>query len=111
LIGDNDFAAWISGESDEVRELIVEAQMPERRVVYEQETDGRVLPKRIGRKAPAHRLAVLEELNSFLNERLGLETNLLKAAGAIVVRADSQQARYILEHRLVKAIKPNRRLY
>ena len=109
-VPDADVAAWLSTNSQDARELIVEAQLPRRRVIVQKRADGRMAPVGIQSIAAEERAATLSQLYDFLSERLEVSPVLLKAAGAIAVRATSQQVRQFANHPLVKAIRPNRRL-
>ena len=88
----------------------MEAQLPRRRVIMQKRADGRRVPTGIQSTPAAERAAVLSQLYDFLSERLEVSPVVLKAAGAIAIRATSQQVRQFANHPLVKAIRPNRRL-
>src|SRR5437870_8708801 len=85
---DSDLAAWLEGEGDDLREMIVEAQVPPRTVRLGQGLSGRHLPKEILTEGNGDRAAVLRQLQDDLTGLLGGATNLLRAAGAIAVRAN-----------------------
>jgi hypothetical protein len=108
-VQDADTIAWLSADSNEARELIVEAKLPARKILM-QERGGRSVPAGIDAKASAERAAVLTELYDFLAEQVDIPPVLLKAAGAIAVRATGQQARQFANHPLIKSIRPNRKL-
>lgn len=95
-----------------MHELIVEARLPVRQVIIEKHADGRGSPRAIGVKSTAstQRTTALTELYAFLADRLDIPPVLLKAAGAVAVKATSSQVRQFAGHPLVKAIRPNRRL-
>jgi hypothetical protein len=107
---DSDLAAWLEGEGDETREMIVEAKLPARTVHLAQGAFGGHLPKEIRTEGDGDRAAVLRELQDDLNGLLGGTTSLLRAAGAIAVRANREQLLEIAKHPLVKAVRANRRL-
>ena len=107
---DADLVEWLARDSDNARELIVEARLPARKVTVQKGADGRVLPDGINGSATSDRTAVLAELHAYLADKLEVPPVLLKAAGAVAVKATSQQVRQFAEHPLVKAIRPNRRL-
>ena len=100
---------WVTadGESDEKRELIVEVCAPPRKVVFRKDRDRRV-PSQIVSEKPGAREENLETLDAFLSSELHLETNVLKSAGAIALRATNLEVRRFAEHPLVKAIRTNR---
>jgi hypothetical protein len=107
-----ELAAWLSIDSPEMRELIVEARLPARQAVIEKRSEGIGNPRTIGVKptTPDQRSKILAELYAFLADRLDVPPVLLKAAGAVAVKATSNQARQFVDHPLVKAIRPNRKL-
>ena len=109
-VQDADIIAWLSADSSDARELIVEARLPARKVIMQERTGGRSVPISMDAGASSERAAVLAELHAFLAEQLDVPPVLLKAAGAIAVRATSQQVRQFADHPLVKAIRPNRKL-
>jgi hypothetical protein len=109
-VKDAEIAEWLGRDSSDARELIVEAKLPVRKVTVQKRADGRVVPDEINGSAASDRAAVLAELHDFLSEKLDVPPVLLKAAGALAVRATSQQVRQFAEHPLVKSIRPNRRL-
>ncbi len=104
-------AAWLRDEGDDIREVIVEAHLPQRQILMRLGEKGRMVPDRmVSASPPAERVRLLEELNHFLAGQMHLTTTVLKAAGAIAVRASGEDVRHILEHPMVKAIRPNRKL-
>jgi hypothetical protein len=109
---DPDLAEWLDGEGDETREMIVEARMPARTVRLGPGTAERLLPREITSEGDGagDRAAVLRELQDDLNRLSGRATNLIRAAGAIVVRANREQLLQIARNPLVKAVRSNRRL-
>jgi hypothetical protein len=102
--------AWANGEGSDRRELIVEATLPRRTVSLEKSDSGRVLPREVKPGSTGSRATVLLQLQHDLNELLGTSTSVLRAAGAIAVRADRTQLRQIARHPLVRAVRPNRRM-
>ena len=108
-IKDPELIAWVAGDSDELRELIVEARLPERKVTFRNE-GGRPVPSGSQSESTVNRESVLAALDAFLTELLDHSTTVLKAAGAIAVKASSRQVRQFANHHWVKAIRPNRRL-
>ena len=108
-VKDRELLAWLAAESDDTQELIVEAAVPERKVSFTKRPGGRTAASGIDSGPAAEREAVLDELNEFLTRQLDSPTTVLKSAGAIAVRATSRQVRAFADHRLVKAIRPNRK--
>lgn len=109
-IDDPDLRDWLAGDSGEPRELIVEANVPLRKVAFGQRLAGRAVPSGIESGSADERAASLDELRALLADKLGLPANVLRSAGAVVVRATSQQVRQFADHPSVRAIRPNRRL-
>lgn len=110
-IQDAELERWLEDEtSPDVRELIVEAKVPQRTVRFSGGKPGRELVEVVNAGDPSEREVVLTELYGYLKELLGGSVNLLKSAGAIVVRANRQQLRTITQYPLVKAIRMNRKL-
>jgi hypothetical protein len=110
VVQDADTLAWLSADSNEARELIVEAKLPARKALIQERDGGRSVSMGMDAGASAERAAVLAELHAFLAEKLDTPPVLLKAAGAIAVRTTSQQVRQFADHPLVKTIRPNRKL-
>jgi hypothetical protein len=110
VMQDADTLAWLSADSNEARELIVEAKLPARKTLIQERDGRRSVPIGMDAGTSAERNAVLAELHAFLAKKLDTPPVLLKAAGAIAVRATSQQVRQFVDHPLVKAIRPNRKL-
>ena len=109
-VQDADLAQWLSLDRGDVRELIVEARLPDRKIILGRRADGHRVPAGIESIAPTERAAALAELHSFLTALLDVPPVLLKAAGAVAVRATSRQVRQFVRHPLVKTIRSNRRL-
>jgi hypothetical protein len=107
---DADLVVWFEGEDGGSRELIVEAKLSPRTVRLGQTNTERHSPKEILSEGGADRTTVLQELQNDLKGIVGDETNLLRAAGAVAVRANREQLLQILKHPLVKAVRANRRL-
>jgi hypothetical protein len=105
---DDDFARWLAVGGDDVREIIVEVQLPGRSVRMGRQPSRR--PKQVALDAAVgDRAAILQRLARELNEGLATPPVVLRAAGAIVMRTTGQKAQAMLAHPLVKAIHPNRR--
>jgi hypothetical protein len=107
---ESDLVAWSEGGGDDVRELIVEAKVPPRRVRLAEGNSQRQLPEAVVTSSEGDRELVLNRLHEDLSRLLDQPVTLLKSAGALVVQANREQLRAIIEHPLVKAVRPNRRL-
>ncbi len=107
-IRDVELTDWLARSSDEVRELIVVAAVPRRRVSLLRGAGGRMLPTDVA--SSGSRTEVLEELGSYLKDLLKTSPTLLKAAGALAVRASGRQAQELLGHPLVRSLKLSRKL-
>lgn len=108
---DPSLSTWLSDGANDIREVIVEAHLPSRHILMRRGESGRMVPDQLFFKANSKdRLYSLNELNEFLAGQMRLTTTVLKAAGAIVVRASGADMRRIFTHPLVKAIRPNRKL-
>ena len=107
---DAELRAWLEAATDEVRDVIVEAALPPRRVVFQQRPGAGASPKSIDSANDPDRESLLDELDYQLREIVGVEkTRVLKAAGAIVARATAKEIQAIAKQPLVKAIRTNRR--
>jgi len=106
---DADLVTWLSEEGDDLRELIIEAKVPRRTVNLVSPPSKYLLPEEIKGNS-SDRTRALEGLQSYLSELLGTSTNLLRSAGAVVVRANREQLRQIIRHPLVRSVHSNRRL-
>ena len=103
--------AWLETATDEVCDVIAEAALPKRRVMFQQRRGESPSPTSIQSGDEVDREALLDELERALREIDGVEkTHVLKAAGAIVVRATAPAVQAIAKHPLVKAIRLNRRI-
>ena len=109
-VQDADLITWLAADSSDTRELIVEARLPSRKVTIQKHANGRAVPTGIDTATASERTAALAELPAFLSKILDTPPVLLKTAGAIAVRATSQQVRQFADHPLVKAIRLNRKL-
>jgi len=107
---DPDLAAWVREDSPEEMELIVEARLPERKVGFREDAKLGPRPREVLASDPGNRVETLKLLDAVLREKLRRPTTLLKAAGAIVVRATSAEVRALADHPLIKSIRLNRRL-
>ena len=110
-VKDAELRAWMETTTDELRDVIVEAALPPRRVVFQHRSAGGASPKSIDSADEQNRESLLEELDQHLREIVGVEkTRVLKTAGAIVVRATAEEIHAIAKQPLVKAIRTSRRL-
>lgn len=108
---DTELRGWLESATDEVRDVIVEATLPPRRVAFRPDAGATPLPASIDAGNEPDRELMLEELSTQLRNVAGVEkTRVLKSAGAIVVRATAAQIRTIAQQPSVKAIRPNRRI-
>lgn len=110
MVNDTDLRNWMETEGEAVRELIVEVKLPRRKVSVVPGVPGEAAVVKVKSAAGTKREKVLAELASFAAEMLDEPPNALKAAGALALRATAKQARALAQHRLVKAIRPNRHL-
>jgi hypothetical protein len=104
-----DLVGWMNQDSGEVRDLIVEARLPTRKVRFQGPLPLRPTASGVEGGGP-ERVATLEHLRSYVSDVLRIPTSVLQAAGALVISANSRQVRELATHELVKAIRPNRRL-
>jgi hypothetical protein len=107
---DAELRGWLEATTDEVRDVIVEASLPPRRVVFQRRLGAAPIPKSIDAGDDSDRESLLHELDHQLRDIVGAEkTHVLKAAGAIVVQATADELRAIAKQPMVKAIRANRR--
>lgn len=99
---DEELRAWLATASeDDERDVIVEAVLPRTGAA----------PKSIKSVSTPYRDLILVDLESELWPVKGVtKIRILKAAGAIVVRASAKGIQTIAEHPIVKAIRSNRDL-
>ena len=107
---DADLAEWLAIDSDDTRELIVEAIVPRRTVQLSSGTSRPTIPTRVESDKGEDRAHILEELHDYLKDQLNGHANLLHVAGAVAVRANQNQLRQIMRHPRVKAVRQNRKL-
>ncbi|HBL26745.1 MAG TPA: hypothetical protein DD490_07920 [Acidobacteria bacterium] len=110
-IRDPELADWLLQESGEVREVLVDADLPRRTVTLDGTGGGR--PRATGLHDAAGsggRQEILRRLRALLEPFLDTPPVVLEAAGAVAVRATGRQVRGFVDHPLVKAVRPNRRL-
>jgi hypothetical protein len=104
-----DLIEWLASDSEEEREVIIEARLPRRTLPPKQRSTGVSSTPRKSATAQ-ERAEVLAELDSFLARQLSSPRVMLRAAGAIALRTTGRQAHRLLGHPLIKAIRFNRRL-
>ncbi len=99
---------WLAADADGPLELIVEVAIPATQVAFRKIGAGRLAPSQTVGESAASRDQMLGQVRTFLLDLLGSRPTVLKAAGALVVRATPGQARQILDHPLVSTVRPNR---
>lgn len=105
---DPDLAEWLLEKNDYPKELIVKARISINKVSMKKTTFGFSIPHSIESTETSNKENILRELFSFLKNILDYSPILLKASGAIVVKANNKQILKVLEHPLVKRISFNR---
>jgi hypothetical protein len=106
---DPELADWLSRESGDVREILVDAVLPRRNVRFEG-VGHRSRPARIEETSSGTgRKEILGQLRRLLETFLDSPPVILEAAGALAVRATSRQVRDFVGHPLVKSVRLNRR--
>lgn len=103
-------AEWLERSEADERELIVEADLPRRRVRLGRSAGGPGVVLKGIEGAPVSRQAILDELGAFAAGLLEQPPTVLRSAGALAVRVTPAEARQLAEHPLVRAIRPNRAL-
>jgi hypothetical protein len=110
-IADEELAHWLAGHGRERRELIVEAAVPTRQAAFDTGPRGRPRPQSVtSSEIGLSRADVLQELGAHLRKVLGSPPVELASAGAFAIEANRQEILRLLEHPLIKALRPNRRL-
>jgi|GraSoiStandDraft_5_1057265.scaffolds.fasta_scaffold26703_3 hypothetical protein len=106
---DPELADWLSRESGEAREILVDAVLPRRNVTFEK-AGSRPRATRIEEAAKGGgRKEALGQLRRLLETLLDNPPVVLEAAGALAIRATSRQVRNFVDHPLVKSVRLNRR--
>ena len=105
-----ELVAWLQSESTDARELIVQVQTPPRQVTMKRHPSGRVQPGQVQENDARKRQKAIDDLATVLNSLVDTPPVVLRTSGAVVVKATSDQVRRFVDHRLVKAIYPNRSL-
>ncbi|MFN0105077.1 MAG: hypothetical protein ACKV2U_23705 [Bryobacteraceae bacterium] len=102
--------ATITKPAERVDEWIVEARLPARQIEFEQtRPPGRTTPIRVTNTDPEARESKLRELFEFLESILEVKPVLLRAAGAVSIKASPSEMVRITNHPLVRRVEPNRR--
>jgi hypothetical protein len=102
---------WLLEDRGEDREILVDVVLPHREVRFSPNADGCLRPRDIREGSDyADRKEVLKKLGRVLARLLDTPPVVLETAGALIVRANSEQVRQFVSHPLVKAVRPNRRL-
>ena len=110
-IADEELSRWLAEGGQERRELIVEAAVPARRAAFDTGPRGRPRPQSITSSGIGlSRADVLEKLGTYLRNVLDSPPVELASAGAFAIEASRQEVLHLLEHPLVKALRPNRKL-
>ena len=110
LIPDKKLRAKLMEASETVHNLIVEANLPKRTFEF-QDRKSKTLTASKPKPGAGDRDAILEKLATKLRKIAGKENaNLLKTAGAIVIRVNAEQLKHVLQVDDVKAIRQNRKL-
>ena len=109
-ITDPDLAEWARKDSDETREIIIQAKLPARRVSASSDLRGRHRLTGFETAGSSSRRALLQELGSELAALTGEEPTMLRAAGAVALRATGRQVHQLLDHPLIRRISSNRQL-
>jgi len=111
-IKDPDLVLWVAEEGGDVREILVDAVLPDRKVSFDRAPDGRLRPKDLQEATDLPgRQETLKKLRALLARLVDTPPVVLEAAGALAVRASSRQVRQFVDHPLVKSVRPNRRLH
>ena len=109
-VQDKELIEWLRSGKEEERELIVQAKTPQRNVAVTRRADGRTLFLPGEGTEPAAREEAIIKLTKALEQLVEESPVILKSAGAVIVRATRLQALSFVDHPLVKAIYPNRRV-
>jgi len=110
VVQDPGLREWLNADRGGPQEVIVELNLPPRKSAVVQDTRGRWTPRLEGPDHAAERDQALAELSAFAAQLLKQSPITLRAAQALAVTATPEQVRELAAHRLVKAIRPNRRL-
>ena len=109
-INDQELMAWLQSDAAEARELIVQVQTPPRQITMKRHPGGRVQPEQVQDNNIQARQKAIDDLTKVLDALVDTPPVVLQAAAAVVVKVTSEQVLSFIDHRLVKAIYPNRSL-
>lgn len=109
-IRDPELVRWLSQESGDLREILVDAVLPGRTVTF-REVSGRRRAADLATSAGTGRREALRQLRALLEPFLDTPPVILEAAGALAIRANSRQVRDLVHLPLVKSVRPNRRIH
>ncbi len=107
-IKDQELIEWLQSDAAEARELIVQVQTPLRQITMKRHPGGRVQPEQVQDNNIQARQKAIDDLAKVLDELVDTPPVVLQAAAAVAVKATSEQVLSFIDHRLVKAIYPNR---
>ena len=108
---DKNLVTWFQEDSGELRELIVEVNSLPPQFNIERGLNGGLWPTtKLGVDENEDLEASLTNLNAQLLSIVSGTTTILHAAGAIALRATSQQVKGFIDNPLVKAMYANREL-
>ncbi len=107
---DQELAEWVCSRGDEKRELIVQANIPNRKVKLSRHGKRHSFPEQVQGCSAGTREEAIANLAKTLAEFVDEPPVILKSAGVVIVKATGRQAQSFAGHPLVKAIYPNRRL-
>lgn len=108
-VKDPELVAWLSQDSGEAREIIVDAVLPTRQVILRRNSNGRLSPSDLQGTPESVRKEALSKLRAHLAKILGMSPVVLESAGAVAIRANSRQVREFVGDPLVRAIRLNRK--
>ena len=109
-IQSQELIAWLQSDATDAREVIVQVQTPPRQITMKRHPSGRIQPEHVREHDIQARQQAIDDLTKVLDALVDMSPVVLHSAGAVVVKATSEQVRSFIEHHLVKAIYPNRSL-
>jgi hypothetical protein len=110
-VTDPELAAWLSQDTGEAREILVDAVLPGRQVILQRDSRGRLSPSDVQPPPESSvRKEALGKLRARLAKILDMSPVVLESAGAVAIRANSRQVREFVGDPLVRAIRLNRKL-
>jgi len=105
-----DLEQWLYGDQGDMRSLILEVRLPERRVAFESGVAPRGMAHHLVTEDREGRNRAMRQLADYLGREVGVPIKVLNSAGAIVVSATPSQARRFVPHPLIKGVRMNRTL-